>query len=431
MAGVTAIDRTGKPHIVRGAGGSRVSVTPTTGSSGMVAHALPTSTDHDDRYVVGATTTPVLATNLILNPSIEVAADTGLVNGGTGASIVRSTAQAKYGAASALFTYGDNATNDSGPALHNGTIGPLLANTEYTASAWVYIPVAFAGGVGLNLFAYGTTVGSTVRGVTSTTVGAWTRLTLTFTTVAAGNFTGGIGKSASVALTGAQFYYDGLMVTQGREPLDYFDGSLPGARWTGTPHASTSELLLPRTSDLTAFPTAGLHTYRGNWSPEGVLAAPVGSTYVDVQGANGAVQYTKMTGTGKTGWKVTTGDTGWRNMSSLLINGWTMANGIRMRRIDDSVHLMIGGANGTAATVDQLLALPVGFRCGTYGIVSPRYPMATTTNTLDANRLWVTDIVGHTVRALGSAYTGITSGHGLLQFLTADAWPATLPGTAA
>ena len=41
--------------------------------------------------------------------------------------------------------------------------------------------------------------------------------------------------------------------------------------------------------------------YRGTGSPEGKVAAPVGSTYTDTAATNGAIRWIKTSGTGATG----------------------------------------------------------------------------------------------------------------------------------
>lgn len=46
----------------------------------------------------------------------------------------------------------------------------------------------------------------------------------------------------------------------------------------------------------------------GTGSPEGVVAAPVGTAYTDTAGTNGAWQWLKKSGTGTTGWAVTHSD---------------------------------------------------------------------------------------------------------------------------
>jgi hypothetical protein len=41
---------------------------------------------------------------------------------------------------------------------------------------------------------------------------------------------------------------------------------------------------------------------QGHGSPEGVVTAPVGSAYLDLDGGAGTTFYVKETGTGNTGW---------------------------------------------------------------------------------------------------------------------------------
>ena len=49
--------------------------------------------------------------------------------------------------------------------------------------------------------------------------------------------------------------------------------------------------------------------FQGHGSPNGVVAAPVGSIYTDLAATNGAIRWIKTSGTENTGWKVEYGDT--------------------------------------------------------------------------------------------------------------------------
>jgi len=66
------------------------------------------------------------------------------------------------------------------------------------------------------------------------------------------------------------------------------------------------------------------HEIRGAGSPEGRIAAEIGTTYVDVNVTNGALKWIKESGNGNTGWRVLIGDTGWRtlNITSKLENSF-------------------------------------------------------------------------------------------------------------
>lgn len=100
---------------------------------------------------------------------------------------------------------------------------------------------------------------------------------------------------------------------------------------------------------------------RDTGSPYGVLAPPrAGITYVDEAGSLGAWEWLS-TGTTNTSWVVKHGDTGWRNMASLLANGWT-ATYVHVRRTGSTVWLRIRGLSGAGATATTVLTLPTGFR---------------------------------------------------------------------
>ena len=62
---------------------------------------------------------------------------------------------------------------------------------------------------------------------------------------------------------------------------------------------------------------APIDSFTGTGSPEGKVAAPVGTVYTDSAATNGAIRWVKTSGTVNTGWRVEYGDTGWRNITSL------------------------------------------------------------------------------------------------------------------
>ena len=78
----------------------------------------------------------------------------------------------------------------------------------------------------------------------------------------------------------------------------------------------------------------------GTGMPNGKVAAPVGTTYVDTAVTSGALKWIKRTGTDNLGWEVLTGDTGWRTLtiSSKLGNSY-----LKVRRKNDTVMYQFGG----------------------------------------------------------------------------------------
>ena len=76
---------------------------------------------------------------------------------------------------------------------------------------------------------------------------------------------------------------------------------------------------------------------RGTGMPNGVVEAPIGTTYIDTDKTNGALKWIKTTGGGNTDWKVVEGDTGW-------VLGWSDVrdkgiNKMYLRRKNDVVHV--------------------------------------------------------------------------------------------
>lgn len=103
----------------------------------------------------------------------------------------------------------------------------------------------------------------------------------------------------------------------------------------------------------------------GTGSPEGVVAAPVGTTYTDTAVTAGALEWTKFTGTGTTGWRVTKGETGVRQAITLLENGWvTVATTNRGIYVSRTPHLVTVDAyvHFTSATAVAVMTLPPGLR---------------------------------------------------------------------
>ena len=78
----------------------------------------------------------------------------------------------------------------------------------------------------------------------------------------------------------------------------------------------------------------------GRGMPNGVVTAPVGTTYVDEAVTNGALKWIKKTGTGNTGWEVLIGDTGWKILPSVSKLGGSY---VKVRRVNNVVSYQFGG----------------------------------------------------------------------------------------
>lgn len=175
--------------------------------------------------------------------------------------------------------------------------------------------------------------------------------------------------------------------------------------------------------------TGGPRLLTGVGFPNGVVSAPVGSTYTDTAATNGAIEWKKATGTGNTGWVVSVGDTGWRDVTSLFSSDLTVVNpndyGVRMRRFNNETHISIK-AQLVNSTWSSSISLPFGMRVTGGGI-----PVV------------VTEFLGVQVAARISAQassaltttvnTGTSIGtriFGSIVMPTAETWPTSLPGTA-
>lgn len=89
----------------------------------------------------------------------------------------------------------------------------------------------------------------------------------------------------------------------------------------------------------------------GTGMPNGVVTADIGTTYVDKNKTNGALKWIKTTNGGNTGWRVFTGDTGWRTLP--LINKRGNAR-LQVRRINDEIIVKFDGLSWGWFGVDDL-----------------------------------------------------------------------------
>lgn len=78
----------------------------------------------------------------------------------------------------------------------------------------------------------------------------------------------------------------------------------------------------------------------GTGFPNGKVAAPVGTTYVDTAVTNGALKWIKMKGNDNRGWEVLIGDTGWR---TLQISSKLGASYLKVKRQNNTVTYQFGG----------------------------------------------------------------------------------------
>ena len=166
-----------------------------------------------------------------------------------------------------------------------------------------------------------------------------------------------------------------------------------------------------------------IDSFTGTGSPEGRVSAPVGSIYTDSAATNGAIRWVKTSGTGTTGWRVEYGDTGWRNVTGLLMNGWT-ADQVLVRRQNNTVTLSAFNLSSTEATSGMFISLPGAFHTPkTFVMIDT--PAGTRPAFWNlSSSLTVSDYSNFAVSTYASTQT-------VWQVESDRAWPTSLPGTPA
>lgn len=221
--------------------------------------------------------------------------------------------------------------------------------------------------------------------------------------------------------------------------VDQATGMLQFAPTTdaGTLAAAANRFFLRREG---GFRTGKVDHLYGSGSPNGVLGAPVGSKYTDYEATAGAIEWVKTAGSGYTGWVVSFGNTGWRNVTS-IVDPATIhpenTGGIYVARSGGTVYwrfdnLKLAAGSGTLVFMTDI---PVEFRPASH--VQGRVNRANSSAMIQ--NIWVAggQIAWLSETSIGSAgATGTVrpdvgiSGMFSYSVNFGAAWPSTLPGTA-
>lgn len=97
---------------------------------------------------------------------------------------------------------------------------------------------------------------------------------------------------------------------------------------------------LPTTGQNEPASTTSSSELTGAGIPEGKVEGTLGQTYVDLRKTNGAVKWIKTTDSGKTGWAVLYGDTGWKTLNIVSKLGGSY---LKVRRLNNQVSYQFGG----------------------------------------------------------------------------------------
>lgn len=251
------------------------------------------------------------------------------------------------------------------------------------------------------------------------------------------------GNYAQVASANVEFGdlidFDRHYVVKGTYSGGYFDGSTAGYSWTGTANDSTSTGA--RFTGLNYFPTSGgvlngdlvvtgttngVRQLSGSGAPNGIVTAAVGAEYTDVARTNGAYKWRKDTGSGNTGWICIEGDTGERDITPGTLPSGVVSTSLRIQRVRNDVHIWTTNTEiSSAAEIILLASLPDGFkpRVSATPNQSPFAPGTSNTGGVAVNRNSNNGLrIQSSVGQFRTFY---------ITYLTPDAWPTTLPGTAA
>lgn len=182
---------------------------------------------------------------------------------------------------------------------------------------------------------------------------------------------------------------------------------------------------------------------KGTGFPNGVVSAPVGSTYIDTAATNGAIEWKKETGSSTTGWVVSVGDTGWRDITAEAAVTIPSGSSLIVRRSGAEVTFALMTTPGAAAWTIGAFNLwnfqsGQGFRPKSLG--SRAYVRSNgilnrswrhTTDTAGVGLIYALwDSGDAAYRHLRMTTSSATSLEGSTSYQTSDDWPATLPGTA-
>lgn len=180
-----------------------------------------------------------------------------------------------------------------------------------------------------------------------------------------------------------------------------------------------------------------VHHVYGTGQPNGKISAPPGSTYTDTAVTCGAAKWVKMWGTGNTGWTVLYGDTGWRDIKSLLDNFWDNTSNLQLRRIGKTVYLRTNGLRvgnnptGARSANRNLFTnkgdMPLGFRVAGWGtchgaVNIGSVQMGAIYSSRDAHDFSIRGVPG-----TGNWTKGDSCSFNL-SYVTENDWPTTLPG---
>lgn len=207
-----------------------------------------------------------------------------------------------------------------------------------------------------------------------------------------------------------------------REAINALEEAL-GTKISLPPGAATGDLLR---WDGTQWLTTETRFFEGEGRPDGVIAAPIGSRYIDKLGAQGAVEWVKRAGTPDSalGWICLAGDTGDRVVTAQILKRvGSVIHEAHLQRSGQIVHFYVDLTmpSTNVASPYKVYDLPAGFRPvhNIYGGLTDNKEGADTGGSVVAADGVVN--IYNPVAGKRDRYHGI--------WPTQNAWPDILPGT--
>ena len=199
----------------------------------------------------------------------------------------------------------------------------------------------------------------------------------------------------------------------------------------------TNKNVIRLAPDLSYVKIGDVGHFYGTGQPNGRVSAPPGSTYTDTAVTCGAVKWIKMWGTSNTGWTVLYGDTGWRDIKSLLDPFWDSTSNLQLRRINKTVYLRSSGLKvgdnptGARSANKQILpgkdGMPLGFRNSGWGTAHALVNIGSIQLGAIYSYRAAHDLTIRGVPGTGNWTKGDSCAFNL-SYVTENDWPTVLPG---
>ena len=201
------------------------------------------------------------------------------------------------------------------------------------------------------------------------------------------------------------------------------DGAVTAAKL-----ATTGRFLFPTgAANGYGFTGGAVHLEGGSSSPEGVVTANPGSTFLQTSGAatvTGMLSWRKATGTGNTGWEADAEyDSGSRNLAAVsMSNSWAVSGALfTLQRVGRTVSIDAAFTKASASA-DAAYTLPAGFR-------PQQATVRRIANTDTADDFVTVSITSAGVISIVRSSMSSDIVYLSLSFLCAAAAPSSLPGS--